>query len=146
MYKRRTKFNVAPDRAVTCRCNKGHTHGSQAEASYCDMKHWDMADLNYPDKITSIENQPRIALIAGLTWRLDFRIHELTDSGTPWSYLVDVKGATMREFEMKLALYRYMLEEDMVTEPMLIAYSHHSKRGGRKIITFSDKWYGRKGE
>ena len=127
---RRTKYN-----AKSCRCNQGHIHHSRAEAAYCDNLYLDMKDLNAgpENKITEIENQPTIELVAGIRWKLDFRVWR----GLTEHYLVDVKGMETREFQLKLKLYRWMLKEGDVWEPLLIAHAHQN----RGMVTFSESWY-----
>ena len=114
-------------------------HHSRAEAAYCDNLYFDMADLNAgpENKITEIENQPTVELIAGIKWRLDFRVWHNRGGFHGFGYLVDVKGMETREFQLKLKLYRWMLKEGNATEPLLIAHVHQS----RGMVTFSETWY-----
>ena len=126
--KRRNKYN-----AVSCTCNQNHTHGSRAEATYCNNLHLDMRAQG--SQIAEIQNQPTVILQEHprRTWRLDFRV--VMADGT--SYLIDVKGMWTPATKLKCDMYRQLLYDGKAAEPLLIAPAHH----GRGLVTFSEIWY-----
>ncbi len=147
---RRSKYNTRP--SSHNRCNQDHGHGSRAEATYCDNLHFEMQDLNADSqyRITEIEKEPRIALVAGRQWWPDFRVwRNIPQSCQPLnlsepfglqqvkSYLVDVKGKRTELFKFKFAVYKELYENGKVTEPVLIEHVHQSKGS----TWFTAEWF-----
>lgn len=125
--------------ARSCLCSQKHRHMSRAEAAYCNQLALRMKDANAGERVVAVENQPRIRLDYGASWRLDFRVWLDMGGEDAVSYLVDVKGFETRIFKRNLREYRGMLTRGLVTEPLLIAHVRY-RRG---VPTFRENWYGK---
>jgi hypothetical protein len=97
VFPRRHKYGAKPVREA------GRFYASTAERDY----HAELKLREEAGDVRDIVVQPAVALVAGITYRPDYRFEERGLSPERWRLVwVDVKGAMTREFLLKLKLWR----------------------------------------
>lgn len=97
MFPKPHKYRAKPVR------EGGRLYASTAERDYHD----ELRLREQAGDVRAIVCQPPVSLVAGITYRPDYRFEERGLSAERWrTVYVDVKGVMTREFLLKLKLWR----------------------------------------